>query len=386
MSILSALNAARVPNAAFCVIGLFWGMFAAYVPEIKAALGVSDATFGLLLLGQAAGLFSAMWLAPLFDRRMGARALQVGGVMFALCWALPGVITTPWAFVLAMAALGVGSGLLDVVMNARVSALEAQGGRTLMSASHGMFSLAYMVSALAASVLRGTGVPPGLALGGLGLIAIAISLALYMVPPEDTDADTAPLGRYPWLPVLVCGAIVLSAFMSEATVETWSALHVERSLGGSAVEGALGPASLGLTMAIGRLGGQMLTDRFNGLHIIIAASLLSACGALIAAAAASPVMAYLGFGVLGLGVSVIGPLGLAQVGRLVRPAHRTDAIAKAAVMGFSGFFFAPVLMGTLSELYSLRVAFACVSGLLLMAIPFGLWAYSMKSPSKSVGT
>lgn len=388
MSIVSALATARVPNLAFCVVGLFWGCFAAYVPEVKAQLGVGDATFGLLLLGQAAGLLTAMWLAPWFDRRFGPRAMQISGVAFAACWVLPGVITTPALFVVALVALGIGSGLLDVVMNARVSALEARHGRTLMSSSHGMFSVAYMVAALITSGLRGAGVPPGMAFAGFGLFAILLSVALYMPAPGEPDHDDGGTGKgaYPWGVVLICGLIVLSAFMSEATVETWSALHVERTLGGSAVEGALGPATLGLTMAIGRLGGQALTDRFHGRTIIICASLLASCGAILAAVAPTSAIAYAGFGILGLGVSVIGPLGLALVGTLVRAVHRTDAIAKAAVMGFSGFFFAPLLMGNLSEFFGLRVAYACVALILLSAIPMAIYAYSLKSPSKSDGT
>ena len=39
-----------------------------------------------------------------------------------------------------------------------------------------------------------------------------------------------------------------------------------------------------------------------------------------------------------LGVSVIGPLGIATAGRLAPPEHRTSAIARVAVIGFLGFF------------------------------------------------
>ena len=51
--------------------------------------------------------------------------------------------------------------------------------------------------------------------------------------------------------------------MTEATVETWSALHIERSLQGRAAEGAMGPAMLGLTMAIGRFSGQAVSPRLG---------------------------------------------------------------------------------------------------------------------------
>ena len=48
MHVLQALVLSRRPATAFVIVGLFWGCFAAYVPEVKARLGVSDATFGLL--------------------------------------------------------------------------------------------------------------------------------------------------------------------------------------------------------------------------------------------------------------------------------------------------------------------------------------------------
>ena len=56
MYVLQALSLSRRPAIAFVIVGLFWGCFAAYVPEVKARLGVNDATFGLLLLCNALGL------------------------------------------------------------------------------------------------------------------------------------------------------------------------------------------------------------------------------------------------------------------------------------------------------------------------------------------
>ncbi len=386
MSVLSAIHLARTPVLGFVVVGLFWGSYAAYVPVLKARLGAGDGQFGLLMLGQAVGLLAAMWLAPLVDRRLGPRAMQVAAALMAAAWLLPGLSSEAAVFVLVLSLLGATSGLLDVIMNARVSELEARHARTLMNAAHGMFSVAYMCAALVCAVLRDAGVPPAAAFAGFA--AVALVLALFMrteVAPMDAVDLTRP-SRYPLRPVLICGAIVLVAFMAEATAEAWSALHIERTLGGNPAQGALGPATLGLTMAIGRFGGQALSARVSDLALVIGAAVMSACGALLAATAPSPAMAYLGFAVLGLGVSVIGPLGIALAGRLVAPRYRTDAIAKAAVIGFAGFFVAPVLMGGMSELFGLRAAFAGVGLVVLLAIPLALTAYSLQTPSKSAGT
>ena len=73
MSVLSALNSTRRPAAAFVIVGLFWGSFAALVPVLKSGLGAGDGAFGAALLGSAIGLVSAIWFAPRIDRRLGPR-------------------------------------------------------------------------------------------------------------------------------------------------------------------------------------------------------------------------------------------------------------------------------------------------------------------------
>lgn len=368
MSVLNAISVSRAPALAFLAVGLFWGSFAAQAPQIKAQIGADDALFGMLLLGTSFGLLSTMILAPAFDKWQGARALPLAASGLALAFLLPGWATSPWVFFLLMVIAGLASGLCDVIMNARVSELEARHARPLMNANHGVFSVGYTIGALYTGFMREAEFAPPI------IFAVLTVLVLLMVPRirmevapqvEETDANA----RFPYGIVLLCGAVVLLAFMAEAAVESWSALHVERTLGGRAAEGALGPATLGLTMSIGRFAGQSVSERFRDTTVIFWAALLSIAGALIAAVAPTPAVAYLGFGTLGLGVSVIGPLGLALVGRLVRPQVRTKAISRAAVIGFSGFFLAPAAMGIISEGYGLRMSFAAIAVLVTALFP-----------------
>lgn len=372
MSVLTAVRLAARPNAAFTSLGLFWGCWAGYVPVIKGGLGVSDGTFGLLLLGSAVGLVSAMWIAPRTDRALGARAMQVLATAFALAWLLPTLAPVPALFFLALVLVGLCSGLLDVTMNSRVSELEAQTGRSLMNGAHGMFSVGYTLGALYAGVMREAGQVPVVALMGVALAVVLLLVPRMHQAPHVVPHPEAGRGAYPLWPILLCGGVVLSAFMTEAAVEAWSALHIERTLGGRAAEGALGPGMLGLTMTIGRFGGQVVAERLREVTVVVIAAALAATGSVIAAWAPGPLVAYVGFGMFGLGVSVIGPMGLALVGKMV-PAHfRTEAISRAAVLGFSGFFFAPVIMGLISQAAGLRWAFTVMAVLVACAAPLAL--------------
>ena len=372
MSVLTAIRLAARPNAAFASLGLFWGCWAGYVPVIKGNLGVSDGTFGLLLLGSAVGLVSAMWIAPRTDRALGARAMQVLASCFALAWLLPTLAPVPALFFLALVLVGLCSGLLDVTMNSRVSELEAQTGRSLMNGAHGMFSVGYTGGALYAGVMREAGQAPVVALMGVALFVLVVLMPRMRQAPHVVPHPETGRGAYPLWPILLCGGVVLSAFMTEAAVEAWSALHIERTLGGRAAEGALGPGMLGLTMTIGRFGGQVVAERLREVTVVVVAGALAALGALIAAWAPEPLVAYVGFGMFGLGVSVIGPMGLALVGKMVPAHYRTEAISRAAVIGFSGFFFAPVIMGLISQAAGLRWAFTVMAVLVAAAAPLAL--------------
>ncbi|MGR3638340.1 MFS transporter [Alterinioella nitratireducens] len=386
MSILSALRLSHRPARGFAVIGVLWGSFAAQVPVFKAGLGVDDTHFGLIFLGTSLGLVTTIWLAPLFDRILGRSAMPVASMLVASAFLMPGLVTHPALFMGVMMALGLTSGLLDVVINARVSELEAANNRSLMNANHGMFSLAYAISAMLTGLAREVGLPPVAVFACLWLVIAVLASGMRLTPAPVDEAERAAQGAFPWRVVLICGGIVLIAFFVEATVEAWSALHIERTLGGRAAEGAFGPAVLGLTMAFGRFSGQAISGRFSETSVIVISSGLASIGALIAAAAPGPAIAYLGFGTMGLGISVVGPMGLALVGRLVRPGRRTAAVARAAVIGFVGFMAAPAVMGLMSGAFGLRMAFVAVAMLALIGPGLALAIrVQAQFPSKSAG-
>ena len=360
------IRAARAPLACFLTLGLLWGAFAAQVPGIKARIDVNDGVFGLCLLVAALGTIVAMWLAPRLDARLEQRTLPALALAAGVLFLLPGLATGPLGFAPLLLVAAGTTGALDVVMNARISGVEARRGRPLMNFAHAVFSMAYAVSALTAGLLREAGWPP---VAVFALIALAI-LALVRValsdraaPLDEAAGAGAPAaGGLIWLG----GLVILIGFMAENATEGWSALHLERSLGGGAAEGAMGPAILGGTMALGRLGGQALVTRFSEVTVLALAAALSATGAFAAAFAESLAMAYAGFAVLGLGVSVVAPMAFSYVGRNVGNRARTGVIAQISMIGYTGFFIGPPVMGFVSEAIGLGWSFAAMGAALLV--------------------
>ena len=120
-------------------------------------------------------------------------------------------------------------------------------------------------------------------------------------------------------------------------------------------------------------------DKLSETRVIVGASVLSAIGVVIAALAPVPLIAYVGFAIFGLGVSVIAPMALALVGQKVRARDRTAAISRTAVIGFAGFVIGPPMLGLAAELVSLRLSFLLIAAILLSCI---FWAGRLGSAGR----
>lgn len=368
MGLKQDLHTSRKTLAGFAVIGLAWAAYFAQMPVLKAGLGASDGVYGLVLLCASFGALAAMWLAPLAERHVGGLALPIStlAVGAGMLWAgISAEAASLTMFGLAMLLASAGSGVLDVLVNARISEAETETGRGLMNLNHAFYSFAYAGAALLTGALRASGWDPPAIFGGLAvLIAVLAWITIGAKPaPLDLQASAAPTPspRLIWLG----GAVVFVAFLCEASSEGWSALHLERTLGGTAAEGAMGPAILGLTMGFGRLFGHLLAQSLRDTDLIRIACLAAALGLVIAGAAASVWIAYLGFALAGMGISVVAPLALALIGRVVPEAQRLVAISRVSVLGYGAFFVGPPLMGLVSEGFGLRRSFYVVAAILV---------------------
>nr|WP_275982213.1 MFS transporter [Frigidibacter sp. ROC022] len=169
--------------------------------------------------------------------------------------------------------------------------------------------------------------------------------------------------------ILLTGAILFAGFVGENATEAWSALHIEQTLGAPAGQGSFGPFGLGVTMAVGRFSGQFVASRIGEARLILVSALLGVVGALTLALAPVPGVAFVGVGLIGLGMAVIVPSVNSILGRAVREEARAVAISRAWMIGMIGFFLGPAMMGGVAELTSLRWSFAVVALVVAGIVP-----------------
>ncbi|MEM1351071.1 MAG: MFS transporter [Pseudomonadota bacterium] len=369
MSFWSDLKLTQKPLAGFVLIGIAWACFFAQMPAIKARIGASDGTYGAVLLVASGGALLAMWLAPLAERYLGRWGLPLAGLCVGFGMLGSGLSTGLVGFGLSMGLAAMGAGVVDVLINVRVSEIETRTGRNLMNLNHGIYSMSYAGAAVFTGVLREVGWSP-LQVFAWFMILVVI-LCVRMLPRRTVEVPAPATSQARSMPgglILLSGLVVMLAFLAESSSEGWSALHLERTLGGGPAEGALGPAILGLTMGIGRLSGHFVGHIWPEDRMMRFACLLSVIGLVLVASATGLWMAYAGFALAGLGLSVVAPLALASLGRTVPPEVRLVAITRASVLGYGAFFIGPPLMGLTAELFGLRMGFAVIAALMLLTV------------------
>jgi MFS family permease len=350
----------------FAALGLFWGTWGAELPAVKSHAGADDAALGVALFCIGVGALMAMRPAGMLVDRRGRGVLPAVTAVFAVCGFLPALSTSPAGLAVVLLALGATSGSLDVVINAEGVRSEAVGPPVLRLA-HGIFSVAAVVSALAAGGLRAAGATPAEVFGVAAALVLAAALATLLLeaaPPQREDAlRLRDLLRAP-LSLVALGTLCALAFFVEGSWQTWGAVHLQNTLGASAALSAAAPALFAASAAVGRIAGQRL--RAPERILLTLAAALAAAGTAVAATASSSGIALVGIAAAGLGTSICAPTLIAIAGRGARPERRGSAVSVVTTVAYLGFLLGPAAVGVAANATTLRTALAAVAALALL--------------------
>jgi MFS family permease len=349
----------RAPTlAGFFVLGLFWGAWAAVLPSVQHATGTSKGALGVAMLFVSLGSIPAMFLlaAPAVDR-FGARAVAIGCAVFAVATTLPGLATSLPVLIVTLTAAGIGSGLVDVGINANVGRIETVTRRRLQPLAHGLYSVGVLVGAVTAGIARSAGVSREPI-----LLAVAICIAAVAVV-VSTDHAPVHVERNPGIRIarglVLIGLVGAAAFIVEGGIESWSALFLERQLDAQPAVSGLGPGVFGASMAAGRFFGQA-AGRLSNRALLSAGGSLAAVGCVIAASAPNAPVGLVGFALGGAGIALNAPIVFGFAGR--RPDAATS-VATVTTIGYFGLLIGPPLVGLVAQASSLRVSFVVLAAI-----------------------
>ncbi|HEY9327808.1 MAG TPA: MFS transporter [Streptomyces sp.] len=355
--------------AVFTVHGAVTGSFATRVPWIQDHAGVSAGQLGIALAFPAIGASLAMPLAGTVSHRFGARtALRGLLALWTLALILPALAPNLLTLCAALFVYGASAGMSDVAMNALGVEVENRLDKSIMSGLHGMWSVGALIGSAAGTVAAHLGADArlhhtlvALVLTVLGLIACQRVLDLHSEP----DQEPPPRFALPPKSALIIGAVGFCAVFAEGASLDWSAVYLRDVLDTSAGLAAASTTAFALTMAIARIAGDRIVDRFGAVRTVRTGGVLATVGGVMVVTAPNAALAMSGFGLMGLGIAVVVPLAFAAAGR--SGPNPSQAIAGVATITYTSGLIAPSAIGSLAEATSLVVSFGVVS-----VLAFGL--------------
>ncbi|MEU9915586.1 MFS transporter [Streptomyces sp. NPDC051001] len=349
--------------AVFAVHGAVTGSFATRVPWIQDHASVSAGQLGLALAFPALGASVAMPLAGSISHRFGARNALRGLIsLWTLALVLPALSPNLPTLCLSLFVYGATAGMADVAMNALGVEVENRLNRSIMSGLHGMWSAGALVGSAAGTLAAHLGSDARLhhALAAAVLTFLGLLACRWVLDLQPTeDEEPPPRFALPPKSALLIGAVGFCAVFAEGASLDWSAVYLRDQLETSAGLAAACTTGFTFTMAVARLAGDRIVDRFGSVRTVRASGVLAVLGGLLIVVANHPAVAMAGFALMGLGIAVVVPLCFAAAGR--SGSNPSLAIAGVATITYTSGLIAPSAIGTIAQATSLLVSFVLVT-------------------------
>lgn len=354
------LRARLATSLMFFINGVVLAIWATNIPELKRNLALTDQQLGFALSGFAAGTMITMYIAGILATKIGTRnTLVLGGILLSFTIPLCAYAPSYTTFVASILLLGVINSIYDVAMNSHACVIEIERKKVLMPSFHALFSIGGLIGASTVAVLLSDKLGAAYCLtlaGALVFVATVIS-AFFLVDirPEVQANEGKVKFRLPNRTLLYLAFLTFLALFIERTLIDWSSLYLTDISHVSTNIAALGFAGFSLAMALTRLSGDYFINKFGESKVLIASGLAGAVGLLLAIIFPTPIISILGFLVVGLGLGNMIPVFYSRAGK-VFPESPAVGYALNGTLGYTGFLIAPIIIGSVSTDYSLRIA------------------------------
>ena len=367
------LSPQRLVMLVFFLQPIAFGSWLPRIPEVQASLGLGPAALALALLGMPCGTLLTLPFAGPIVARIGARsAILWGFVFYSTAASLPVLAPHPILLFIALALAGSAISFVELGLNVQADLVEKSGGKLIMNTSHGCWSLGIMAGSLIGSGFAALDIAPQIAVPLLAFLVLPLALAVGLALPRLSD-EPAPDGaqKSAWsLPSPALIGICLFVFgitMTEGAMADWSAIFLRDALSAEGGLVGLGYSFFAFMVAAGRFCGDSLKRRLGAVGTARLCGALAVLGGIVLYLAPNVELALLGFGIIGVGVSVGFPLAVTAAAGIGDRA----ASANVAVLSFvalTGFLIGPPLIGFVAEQGGIRLGIACVVPFLLLSL------------------
>jgi MFS family permease len=359
----------------FFVYSFCMGSLPPRLPDIQRAMGIEEGALGLGLIGAALGTLISLSVAGPWLERVGyRRAILTLIPLLSLTYALASFATGPLAFFLLLLPVGLIIGGIEIILNLEADRVEHQIGRRIMNRAHAFWSFGFFSAGIVSAGIAQTGLSPQLhllAMVPVVVAGVALILGRFEPAPARSGGSTDDTKGFaaPTLAIMVLVAVTLSAMIMEGAGIDWSAIYMRDEFQVSPFLAGFAVALGAFTQAATRFFADSFVERYSPTAVSRFLLTVLGVGALLVFFANSDWVALVGFGLMGVGTSVIFPLAMsAAAQRTDRPAATN--VASLAQISFVAFLLGPPLLGFVAEHFGIRWSFGIGIPLVILSLVF----------------
>lgn len=370
----------------FAGLGFFVGAWNFLLADVSNALHLSPALLGIALACfSSAGIVVLIFGGFLADRlaRRHILLLGIGGVS-ALFFALV-FVSQYWMLLPALFCGGACISCYDLAVNTLGGDYERYYAKKAMTNFHAGFNGGAALGSLGSALLLvgGSTFRTVYALGSLLFLVFVVGALFLPLPSskpvlaEGGEHSKTALSTVALLavPLVVCAILLVSfSFFTDSALDGYMSIYLRDLLGSGVLLGGIALAAFQLVGLSGRLASTVLMRHYGERTVLTIAGLLSASGLLLALLTTSAPLAIGGLLLVGLGQSPTVPTAFslaAQTGSY----QGARAVAVVTTFGYTVFLITPLVIGTVANFSSLRLAL-----LLTVATSLGIVAVARRLP------
>lgn len=384
----------------FMAPGLAYGLVTSRMPALKNMTGATEGELGIILLCFGLSALIGLAFAPRLIAKISAKTTLLASSLACMVFVvLVSFSSSVWFFGIAMALLGICTGLCDVTMNVQGVEVERAYKKSSMNILHAGYNIGAAAAACAGSIFAATNF--GVWVNFVLPVAIMAGMLWWAEPrlvtgnlekPERSESSplvsVEPKKRLPFL-VWVCGLLCVCCYVSEGSVGEWGSLYLHQEKAAPESIAALVFAGFSICSLLCRLVADRLRNNFGDFLVSTAGATLALAGMLTVLSSSSWSICLIGYAMMGLGQAPIVPIAFSRAGA-IKGVSTARATSLVSLLAYAGLLFAPPAFGLSAEHFGLHTALCAVPVLLtitvLLAFLLGRLIKHSREDTQAVGS
>ena len=340
--------------------------------DLQTQMNIDKATLGFALIGLPLGVQITLLFADRIVRKYNFRLILILGIpllSISLCFA--GLSQSPYMFAGILILGGVSIAVIEVAVNLEADRVEAHSGQRIMNRSHAYWSFGFFGAGIAGAGFSQLGISPFVHFALVTVFGSTLTILLFVKynaakPRRQSVVVKNKSFVWPSKGIFLLVFFSLSAMLVEGASIDWSVIFMRDIFNTLPIVSGLALALAAIAQGFIRYFADQFVDKYGPERVSLYSLIAMVLGVGCVVFSFDPMIALLGFLLMGGGSAVIFPLAMSAA------AQRTDKtpeenVASLAQFVFVIFLLAPPILGFVGEYFGLRWSFALCFPLLIIS-------------------